>query len=364
MKHMRAFLDRLAIDIPIIQAPMATAATPELMAAVANAGGLGSHGCAMLSREQVLADAARMRSLSNRSFNLNFFCHRAPIDTQAQERAWREKLAPYYAELGIGEDGPAAPIRTPFDETMCDAVVAIQPKVASFHFGLPDQRLVERVKAAGCFIISSATTVEEARRLADGGCDAVVAQGLEAGGHRGVFLGEGIENQVGTMALVPQIIDAIDLPVIAAGGIADARGVAAAFALGASAVQLGTAYLFCPEANITPLHRAALKQARDDGTRLTNVFTGRPARGIVNRLMREIGPMSDIAPQFPAASNAIQPLRATAERRGSSDFTPLWAGQAAALGRECGAAELTQRLTDEAFALMRDLGVSLGNARL
>jgi nitronate monooxygenase len=307
-----------------------------------------------------------MRALSNRSFNLGFFCHEAPTVMAEQEAAWRAKLAPYYRELGVDPSTAPGALRRPFDEQMCEAVVAIEPKVVSFHFGLPPARLVDRVKAAGCVVISSATTVEEARRLADGGCDAVVAQGYEAGGHRGMFLADGIENQVGTFALVPQIADAIDLPVIAAGGISDARGVAAALALGAAAAQVGTAFLFCPEANISPLHRAALKTARDDGTALTNVFTGRPARAIVNRLVREVGPISDLAPQFPVTANTVQPLRAAAESRGSDDFTALWAGQAASLGRESGAGDLTRRLAAEAFAHLRtlaDLGRNTGTSR-
>ena len=359
MRHVQALLDRLAIDVPIIQAPMAGASTPELVAAVANAGGLGSHGCAMLTPEQVSEDAARVLALTNRSFNLGFFCHEAPHVTPAQEQAWRDRLAPYYQELGLDPASPPGPLRMPFDARMCEVVEAIRPRVVSFHFGMPPANLVDRVKAAGCLVMSSATTVAEARRLADLGCDAVVAQGFEAGGHRGMFLTNAVDSQVGTFALVPQMVDAIDLPVIAAGGITDARGVAAALVLGAAAVQVGTAYLFCPEAKISPLHRAALKNARDDETTLTNVFTGRPARGLINRLVREMGPMSDIAPQFPVTANSVQPLRTAAEQKGSADFTALWAGQAAALGREAGAAELTRQLAADAFAQLRALAGGL-----
>jgi nitronate monooxygenase len=355
MNKIEALLGRLAIDLPIVQAPMAAVTTPDLVAAVANAGGLGSHGCAMLTPDQVIADAARVRALSNRSFNLGFFCHEPPVVTAQQEAAWLARLKPYYEELGLDAKSPPGPLRMPFDDGMCEAVEAIQPKVVSFHFGLPPQNLVERVKAAGCVVISSATTVEEARRLADRGCDAVVAQGFEAGGHRGMFLTDDVYGQVGTLALVPQIVDAVDLPVIAAGGIADGRGVAAALALGAAAVQVGTAYMFCPEANVSPLHRAALAQARDDGTVLTNVFTGRPARSLVNRLAREIGPMSEVALPFPATANAVYPLRAAAERQGSADFTALWAGQAARLGSACGAAELTRKLSAGAAEHLRAL---------
>ena len=246
---------------------------------------------------------------------------------------------------------------------MCEALASIRPKVVSFHFGLPEPRLVAKLKAAGCIIICSATTVAEARRLVELGCDAIVAQGLEAGGHRGMFLDMDLNAQVGTFALVPQVVDAVEVPVIAAGGITDARGAAAAFALGAAAVQVGTAYLFCPEAPINPVHRAALKAARDDGTALTNVFTGRPARSLVNRLVREVGPISDLAPPFPAATQALQALSNEGARRGMPDFTPLWAGQAAALGRETGAAELTRDLAAGAFALLGALAEQARAAR-
>jgi nitronate monooxygenase len=233
---------------------------------------------------------------------------------------------------------------------MCDLVEEFAPEVVSFHFGLPEQSLLERVRATGAKIISSGTTVEEARWLEGQGCDAIIAQGYEAGGHRGMFLSQDITTQAGTMALVPQVVDAVKVPVIAAGGIADARGIAAAFALGASAVQIGTAYLFCPEAKVSQLHREALRRARDNDTILTNVFTGRPARGIVNRIAREAGPMSDLAPEFPLAACAIAPLRATAEQAGSGDFSPLWSGQAAALAREVPAGELTRELAAETLA--------------
>jgi nitronate monooxygenase len=222
----------------------------------------------------------------------------------------------------------------------------------SFHFGLPEKRLLARVRTTGAKIISSATTVDEARWLEREGCDAVIAQGLEAGGHRGIFLSEDVSGQVGTMALVPQVVDAVKVPVIAAGGIADARGIAAAFALGASAVQIGTAFLVCPEAKVTPIHREALKRAKDSGTALTNVLTGRPARGLVNRLIREVGPISDVAPDFPLAAGAVLPLRVKAEAAGSGDFSSLWSGQAAALAREMPAGALTRHLAAEALARM------------
>jgi nitronate monooxygenase len=238
---------------------------------------------------------------------------------------------------------------------MCDLVVELKPEVVSFHFGLPEKELLDRVKATGAKILSSATTVAEARWLERQGCDAIIAQGYDAGGHRGMFLTQNISTQVGTMSLVPQVVDAVSVPVIATGGIADARGIAAALALGASAVQLGTAYLFCPEATIGPVHRQALRRATDDQTAVTNVFSGRPARGIVNRIIREVGPISELAPPFPLASGAIAPLRLKSEAAGSEDFAQMWSGQSAPLGRELPAGELTKRLAAETLAKLATL---------
>jgi nitronate monooxygenase len=273
------------------------------------------------------------------------------MPSNAREARWRDRLKPYYVELGID---PAAPVpssnRTPFDAALCAAVEELRPEVVSFHFGLPEASLVKRVKAAGCLVISSATTVDEARWLEDNGCDAVIAQGVEAGGHRGMFMTDDIATQVGIFSLVPQVVDAVNVPVIAAGGISDARGIAAAFALGAAGVQIGTAYMFCPESKISAPHRTALKSARSDGTALTNLMTGRPARGIINRVMREIGPMNEIAPEFPLAGGALAPLVAPAGPGGSCDFGSLWSGQAAHLGRELSADELTRRLAADARA--------------
>ena len=234
--------------------------------------------------------------------------------------------------------------RGAFDDQACELVEELRPPVVSFHFGLPAAPFVARVHGAGAQVLSSATTVAEARWLAEHGCDAVIAQGCEAGGHRGMFLGTDPAHQVGTMALVPQVVDAVDVPVIAAGGIADHRGVVAALALGAEAVQVGTAFLRTPEALTSEPHRRALAEAADDATVLTNVMTGRPARGIENRLIREVGPLSDDAPAFPYATAGTAPLRAAAEAAGSGEFSPLWAGQAAPLAREEPAAEVVRRL--------------------
>ncbi|MBB3020520.1 nitronate monooxygenase [Microvirga lupini] len=346
----RRILDLLGIDLPIIQAPMAGANLSDMVIAVSEAGGLGSLPCALLSPDKARDELSRIRQSTSKSINVNFFCHEASGFDAGREAAWKQRLKDYYLEFGLDPDAPAPPsTRAPFDESYLNLVEEFRPEVVSFHFGLPQQGLLKRVKDTGAKVLSSATTVDEARWLEDRGCDAIIAQGFEAGGHRGIFLSDDISTQVGTMALVPQVVDAVRVPVIAAGGIADARGIVAALALGASAVQIGTAYLFTPEATIAPLHRQALKNAKDDQTALTNVFTGRPARGIVNRIMREVGPISPVAPQFPLAGGALAPLRQKAEPLGSSDFMSLWSGQAARLARELPAGELTRTLAQEAL---------------
>ncbi|HEU4587823.1 MAG TPA: nitronate monooxygenase [Gemmatimonadales bacterium] len=347
----RRILDLFGIEVPIVLAPMAGPGTAELAFAVSQAGGLGSLPCAQLSPAQIQEALETIRRATSRPINLNFFCHVAPTPDPAREAAWRARLAPYYAEFGLDPAAVTpAPPRRPFDAESCALIEALRPEVVSFHFGLPAPALLARVRATGARIVASATTVREARWLEQHGCDAIVAMGLEAGGHRGNFLSDDMARQVGTFALVPQVADAVRVPVIAAGGIADARGIVAALALGASAVQIGTAYLLCPEAKLSAAHRAALDAAVDDDTALTNVFTGRPARGIVNRVVREIGPMSPEAPAFPLAAAALAPLRAAAEAAGSGDFTNLWAGQAARLARALPAAELTRALAAEAAA--------------
>jgi nitronate monooxygenase len=349
-------LDLFGIDIPIIQAPMAGATTPEMVIAVSEAGGLGSLPSAQYNAEQLRAALDTIRAATKKPINVNFFAHTMPENDPARQMAWRARLAPYYVEAGLD---PTAPVptggRAPFDTSFCEIVEVYRPEVVSFHFGLPDTGLVQRVRATGAKIISSATTVAEARWLAERGVDAVIAMGFEAGGHRGNFLTQDMATQVGTMALVPQIADAVTVPVIAAGGIADGRGIAAAFALGAAAAQIGTSYLFTPEVKIPPVHRAALEHAGDDNTALTNVFTGRPARGVMNRIMREVGPLSHLAPAFPTAGGALAPLRAKAEAADSGDFTNLWSGQAAKLARSLPSAELTAILANDAIALMKRL---------
>ena len=349
----RRILDLFGIETPILLAPMAGPGTPQLAIAVCEAGGLGALACSQLGPEQITQAVDRVRAATNRPFNLNFFCHEPPEPNDERLAAWRDVLAPYYRELNLDPaQTRASPPRRPFDHDTCAVVEACRPPVVSFHFGLPEPALLARVKAAGAHVIASATTVAEALWLEASGCDAVIAMGWEAGGHRGSFLNLDPAAQVGTFALVPQVADAVRVPVIAAGGVADARGIVAALALGASAVQMGTAYLLCPQSKVSPVHRAALTAARDDATRLTNVFTGRPARGIVNRVMREQGPISGAAPAFPLAAEDMAPLRARAEAQGSGDFTPLWSGQTARLARALPAGELTRRLAEEALAKM------------
>ena len=351
-------IDLFEIEHPIIGAPMASAMDAELVAEVSAAGGLGSLPCAMLTPAQLREQFARIRARTTKPVNVNFFCHVAPVPNNAREARWRDTLAPYYREIGID---PSMPVptsnRVPFDAAFCEVIEELKPRVVSFHFGLPAEELLQRVKAAGCRVASSATTAAEAVWLEQHGVDAVIAQGFEAGGHRGMFLTDNIAAQVGTLALVPQIVDSVKAPVIAAGGIGDGRGIAAAFALGACGVQIGTAYLHCPEAKISSPHRAAIRSARDDATAITNLMTGWPARGFINRIMREVGPLSDLAPQFPLAAGALAPLRAKAEAAGSGDFSPMWSGQAAALGREMGAGALTKQLAAEAQDQLRRLAM-------
>jgi len=335
----------LGVDLPIIQAPMAGVQGSALAVAVSNAGGLGSLPCAMLGLDAMRDELAAIRAQTTKPFNVNFFCHVPPAPDPGREAVWREALAPYYREFGLDASAvPAGPGRAPFSHDAADVLSAIRPAVVSFHFGLPSAELLTRVRKWGSKIFSSATTVDEARWLEARGVDAIIAQGLEAGGHRGSFLSEDVTTQMGTFALLPQVVQAVKTPVIAAGGIVDAKGVAAALALGAAGAQIGTAYLLCPEATTSAVHRAALKGERARHTALTNLFTGRPARGIMNRLMKELGPMSAAPPAFPLAGAAIAPLRAKAESRGSGDFSPLWSGQNAGGCRDVPAAQLTRDL--------------------
>ncbi len=343
-------LDLFGIEVPIILAPMANFAGVEMAIAVAQAGGLGSLPCATLSPDKIRAGVAEFRSRSDKPLNVNFFCHTLPADDQAKDRAWLDRIAPYFSELGVKPpDLPLPAGHAPFGQAECAVIEELHPEIVSFHFGLPEASLLKRVRATGCKIVSSATTLREAHYLAERGVDAIIAQGAEAGGHRGMFLETDISTQVGTFALVRAISASVKIPAIAAGGIADGKAITAALALGASAVQIGTAYLTCPESTISELHRNALADPNRE-TAITNVMTGRPARGIVNRFMREQGPMDEAAPNFQRARPAIAPLRTAAEAKGSTDFSPLWSGQAANLPPSIGAAELTRKFEREALA--------------
>ena len=344
--HTAALCELLGITLPVIQAPMAGAQGSALTLAVSSVGALGSLPCAMLTPAQIVAELQRLHE-AKRPYNLNFFVHQSAAPDAARESMWRAALAPYAYELGVDLAAvPAGAARSPFSHELADLIEPFRPPVLSFHFGLPAPALLARVKAWGACVLSSATSVTEALWLQAQGVDAVIAQGVEAGGHRGHFLSDDLDvaTHSGTFGLLPQLVRALRVPVIAAGGIADATGVAAAQVLGAAAVQVGTAYLLCPESTISPLHRAALKGPDAAHTALTNLFTGRPARGIKNRLMRELGPLNALAPAFPGAAAAIACLRAAAEARGSSDFSPLWAGQNVSGCREMPAAELSLQL--------------------
>ncbi len=349
----RRILDLLGIEVPILQAPMAGASGSPMAIAVGNAGGLGALPCAMLTTEQVRTEIEAFRAACQGPLNLNFFCHQPPPPDAEGDARWKQALKPYYDELGADFTAPT-PVsnRAPFDELGCQLVEVMRPQVVSFHFGLPEPALLRRVKASGAKVLSSATTVEEAVWLEAQGCDAIIAMGYEAGGHRGMFLSDSIHSQIGTFALIPQVVDAVRLPVIAAGGIGDHRGLVAALALGASAVQVGTAYLFSSEAKVSAAHRRALDNAPASETALTNLFTGRLARGINNRIMRELGPVSDLAPRFPLAGGALMPLRAITDPHGNSDFSNLWAGQALRLGQSMDAGALTRLMAQKALEQM------------
>jgi nitronate monooxygenase len=342
------FAELLGSRLPIVAAPMAGAAGVELAVAAILGGAVGSLPCAMLTPGEVRAQVAEVRRRAGGPINLNFFCHR--VAEPPDDREWRELLAPYYARESVEPPTGGAPSRRPFDEAMCALVEEVGPELVSFHFGMPDESLVRRILAAGPRILGNATTPEEAVLLASRGCHAIIAQGFEAGGHSGYFL-DGYK-PVGLFALVRQIVRTLPLPVIAAGGIVDGEGLAAAMLLGASAVQIGTAYLATPESRIAAPHRARLGARQGGETVVTNLFSGREARGLRNRLIDAEGAIRAEAPLFPHAATALAPLRAAAEADGRGDYSPMWAGQAAALVGASGARELTERLGRDALALL------------
>jgi nitronate monooxygenase len=336
--------DLLGTELPIIQAPMAGVQGSALAVAVSNAGGLGSLPCAMLSMEQLRDELIAIKAQTNRPYNVNFFCHEVPEISHKAEMIWRNALMPFYKAHDVDPNTIPAVTRVPFNSDAVDILEEFKPPVVSFHFGLPSDELLARVKAFGAKVISSATTLEEALWLEECGADVIVAQGLEAGGHRGMFLSRDLNSQLGTFSLLPQIVREVNVPVVAAGGIADAKGVEAAMVLGASGVQVGTAYLLCYEALTSQVHRAALKSSRAKHTALTNIFTGRPARAIINFAMKELGPIHYGIPEFPLAASAISPLRTILEAKDSGDFSPLWSGQNTTGCKAIPAAELTHEL--------------------
>jgi len=342
----RRILNLLQVETPIIQAPMAGADSVSLALAVCKAGGLGSLACALKNPDELRAAVRQLCEETSQPFNLNFFCHAMTAPGQAAIERWKAFLAPFYVWWGLDIEAVSeSRLRMPFDEEACALVEELAPAVASFHFGLPAPAHVDRLKNRGVKILSTATSVAEAKWLEQRGSDAIIVQGLEAGGHRGMFLDQNPATQTGLFALLPQVADEVKVPLIAAGGIADARGIVAAFALGASAVQIGTAYLFCPEAEISPLYRKALEEVGDNGTALTNLFSGRPARGIVNRYLEEGGFISDAALPFPYAAQLTQPLCIASEKARSTEYMQMWAGQAAHLGKTVGAEQFTRTLT-------------------
>ncbi len=333
------------LEFPIIQAPMAGVQDHHLVVAVSEAGGMGSLPCGMLSAEQVAEELAAIQQKTSKPYSVNFFCHDMPEPSAVVNDNWTAVLQRYYDEFDVDSSKKSnAPLRLPFSVEMLDVLNEFKPAVVSFHFGLPEEKLLEGVRATGAKILSSATTVEEAVYLESRAVDGIIAQGAEAGGHRGMFLHSDVTTQLGTFALLPQIVDRVRLPVFAAGGIADARGVKAAIELGASAVQIGTSYLLCDELSTSAVHKAALKSEQRFETALTNLFSGKPARGIVNRFMLEFGPMNELVPEFPFAAAAVAGLKASAERTSKNDFTPLWSGQNNSGCKEISGAEMTRRL--------------------
>jgi nitronate monooxygenase len=351
----RRLCDLLRIEHPIIQAPMAGSATPELAGAVANAGGLGSLGCANMTAEEVLGATGRVRARTNRPFNLNFFVHPPPATPTAVAARMIERLRPYYDAIGAPPPATLPDLPGGFEAWKLDLLLDLGPPVVSFHFGVPDTASIAALKAAGIVLLGSATTVAEARRLAAAGIDAVIAQGYEAGGHRGSHRPTRAADGIGLMALVPQIADAIELPIIAAGGIGDGRGIAAALALGAAGVQLGTAFLSCPEADTNAVRRAAIAAATDEDTMVTEAVSGRAARGRRSRYAEAMARSSEALPDFPQLYALTMPLVAAHKDDPDGEVGFHLYGQAAALNRELPAADLVARLVAETAAVLKRL---------
>jgi nitronate monooxygenase len=344
-----AFTERLNLKWPILQAPMGSFTTPALAAAVSNAGGLGSLGMWGLSDEDAERRIAGFRQQSGGSLNVNYpVWSEAKITPQASE-AMRKHLQPHYDAKGLGVVPQPKGAASEVSREHLAMLLRTKPEMVSFHFGLPRSEIVRAIKDAGIFIISSATTVAEAKTLEECGVDAIIAQGTEAGGHRGTFSGVDISMQPGLFALLPQVVDAVSVPVIAAGGVADGRQVAAAFILGASAVQLGTAFLLCEEANVLDAHRAALRETNDACTIVTDMITGRPARWIRNRLVDDLIASGLEPVSFPGQQSLTTPLKTNDDR----EFTVMLAGQSAALAKDTNAAALIESLAEETARRLR-----------
>jgi nitronate monooxygenase len=331
------------LEWPILQAPMGELSTPALAAAVSNAGGLGGLGMWGFSAAEAERRIAGFRQQSGGSLNVNYPLWQHLGDLTNVGMAMRKRVQALYDAVGMG------PVATPdasgseVDSEHLEMLRRAKPEVVSFHFGLPDQEIVQAIKAAGIFVLCSATTVAEAKMLEANGVDCVIAQGTEAGGHRGTFSGVDVRMQPSLFALLPQVVDAVNVPVIAAGGISDGRGIAAAFMLGASGVQLGTAFLRCGEANVIDAHRAALDTTEDAGTIITDVVSGRPARFIRNRLIDDLSDSAAKPLPFPAQWSLTLPL----EESGDRELSGLLAGQSVALTREMPAADLVRTLAAE-----------------
>ena len=338
----------LGIEKPIIQAPMAGVQNWELAVAVSRSGGLGSIPCGMLTKEQVLFEITNFRKHSDKNYNLNFFCHKMPnIDHQALQ-AWEEQLSPYYDSFSIKPHNEISGLRVPFDINLADSLEPHKPPILSFHYGLPSPELVTRIKSWGTVVISSATTKQEGVWLEENGADVVIAQGCEAGGHRGMFMTSDPSTQLPTSELLACLKHELSVPVVATGGIATNTDIKELIRLGASGVQIGTSYLLCDEVKTSAIYREALK-SKSSATALTNIFSGRLARGITNKIMKELDFIASKAPEFPYASIAINPLRSKAESQNKSDFTPLWSGTDRSGCKEISATKLTNELWGDSF---------------
>ena len=345
---MHVMFEQIGVQLPIVQAPMAGVQDAALVIAVCKAGGLGSLPCAMLTPELVESEVARIRAATSNPFNLNFFCHTMPDVTDSALSDWSALFAADYQKYCVDEHSiNYGSVRRPFSAEFAEVVTRVKPAVVSFHFGLPSDELLAAVRESGALIFSSATTAAEAIWLEEQGVDAIIAQGVEAGGHRGIFLTDDLTSQLPTKQLLKEIVERVEVPVIAAGGVGSAQNVKELIDLGGSAVQVGTSFLLCDEAKTSQLHREALAASTSPNTVITNVFSGRPARGIVNGMVEKLGAWNRLAPSFPYATPASAPLRLAAEAKSCADYTPLWSGTNTAGCKAISAELLTRELASE-----------------